>query len=42
MVYMSKAGDKWVIVQDIQGGEKVLFTADSFEAAWDAWVSYQK
>ena len=39
---MSKSGEKWLIVPDIQGGEKVLFSADSFEAAWDAWISYQK
>jgi hypothetical protein len=39
---MSKAGDKWVVVQDIQNGQKVLFSADSFDAVWDAWVSYQK
>ena len=42
MVYMSKSGEKWLIVQDVQGGEKVLFSADSFEAAWDAWISYPK
>ena len=39
---MNKLGDKWVIVQHIQGSEKVVFTADTFEEAWDAWVSYQK
>jgi hypothetical protein len=42
MVYMSKTGDKWVVLQDIQNGQKVLFSADNFDAVWDAWVSYQK
>ena len=42
MVYMSKLGEKWVVVQGIQGGEKVVFSADTFEEAWDARVSYQK
>jgi hypothetical protein len=42
MVYMSKTGDKCVVVQDIQNDQKVLFSSDSFDAVWNAWVSYQK
>ena len=42
MVYMTQTGNNWQVVRDIKGGVQVLFSTESFESAWSAWVSYQK
>jgi hypothetical protein len=42
MVYMSKTDSVWLVARDINGITQVLFETDSFDSAWNVWVSYQK